>query len=230
MTKPFSRRFGFALAAITTIIVSGTSLYGQSQSSIVLKDAFWHGESLFPRRDAILSETKNPLERPQNQPPNPARSRADEILELWNAIGNKLIAMAQDFPEDKYDFRVQQEERTFAQNLLHVAAVDYDLMRSVSGSNIGPDFGKNKHNPSQDVYKTKADVVKLLQQAVADGAKLIQQQGEAGLDKTSKFAWGNKLVHNSYTWMWAIEHSAEHYGQLVVYYRANNLVPPDSRR
>jgi hypothetical protein len=28
----------------------------------------------------------------------------------------------------------------------------------------------------------------------------------------------------------AIEHSAEHYGQLVVYYRANNLVPPDSRR
>jgi hypothetical protein len=28
----------------------------------------------------------------------------------------------------------------------------------------------------------------------------------------------------------AMEHSAEHYGQLVVYYRANNLVPPDSRR
>jgi hypothetical protein len=26
-----------------------------------------------------------------------------------------------------------------------------------------------------------------------------------------------------------IEHSGEHYGQLVVYYRANNLVPPESR-
>lgn len=38
------------------------------------------------------------------------------------------------------------------------------------------------------------------------------------------------MVHNSYTWTEAIEHSAEHYGQLVVYYRANNLVPPDSRR
>jgi hypothetical protein len=48
-------------------------------------------------------------------------------------------------------------------------------MRSVSGSNIGPDFGKNKHNPSRDVYKTKADVVKLMHQAVADGANLIQQ-------------------------------------------------------
>jgi len=40
-----------------------------------------------------------------------------------------------------------------------------------------------------------------------------------------KFAWGNKMMHNSYAWTYAIEHSGEHYGQLVVYYRANNLVP-----
>ena len=26
-----------------------------------------------------------------------------------------------------------------------------------------------------------------------------------------------------------IEHSGEHYGQLVVYYRLNNIVPPESR-
>jgi uncharacterized damage-inducible protein DinB len=166
----------------------------------------------------------------ENQAPRPARSRADEILDMWNDIGNKLVAMAQDFPEDKYDFKLQKDQRTFAENLLHVAAVDYDLMRSVAGSNLGPDFGKSKHNPSRDVYKTKADVVKLMQQAVADGANLIQQQGEAGLDKVMKSPWGNKLVHNSYSWMFAIEHSGEHYGQLVVYYRANNMVPPDSRR
>jgi hypothetical protein len=73
-------------------------------------------------------------------------------------------------------------------------------------------------------------VVKLIQQAVADGANLIQQQGDAGLDEIVKHAWGNKMVHKSYICMFAIERSAEHYGQLVVYYRANNLVPPDSRR
>jgi len=166
----------------------------------------------------------------QAKPPRPASLRAEETLELWNDIGSKLIAMAQDFPEDKYDYKLQKDQRTFGENLLHVAAVDYDLMRSVSGSSLGPDFGKNKHNPAREVYKTKADVVKLMQQAVADGANLIQQQGDAGLDKITQFAWGNKLVHNSYTWMWAVEHSGEHYGQLVVYYRANNLVPPDSRR
>ncbi len=26
-----------------------------------------------------------------------------------------------------------------------------------------------------------------------------------------------------------IEHSGEHYGQMVVYYRANGMVPPESR-
>jgi DinB family protein len=163
----------------------------------------------------------------QSQPPTPARSRSDEMLDRWNDIGNKLIAMAQDFPEDKYDFKLQKDERTFALNLLHAAALDFVLIRRISGSNLGPDFGEGD-NPSRDLFKTKADVVKFVQEAVADGAKVIQQQGDAGLDKTSKL--GNRLVHNSNIWMVAIEHSREHYGQLVVYYRANNLVPPDSRR
>ena len=42
----------------------------------------------------------------QNQAPSPARSRSDEMLDRWNDIGNKLVAMAKDFPEDKYDFKV----------------------------------------------------------------------------------------------------------------------------
>jgi uncharacterized damage-inducible protein DinB len=164
----------------------------------------------------------------QDKPPSPARSRSEEMLDRWNDIGNKLVAMAKDFPEDKYDYKLQKDQRTFALNLLHAAALDFVLIRRVSGSNIGPDFGDGD-NPTRDQFKTKADVVKFVQEAVADGAQVIQQQGDAGLDKTSKF-FGNRLAHNSLIWMFAIEHSGEHYGQLVVYYRANNLVPPDSRR
>ena len=74
----------------------------------------------------------------QNQPPSPARSRSDEMLDRWNDIGNKLIAMAQDFPEHKYDFKVQKDERTFALNLLHAAALDFVLIRRISGSTSGP--------------------------------------------------------------------------------------------
>src|SRR5207248_7621068 len=116
----------------------------------------------------------------QNQSPSPSRSRSDEMLDRWNDIGNKLIAMAQDFPEDKYDFKVQKDQRTFALNLLHAAALDFVLIRAISGSKLGPDFGEGD-NPTREAFKTKADVVKFVQEAVADGAKVIQQQGDAGL-------------------------------------------------
>jgi hypothetical protein len=37
------------------------------------------------------------------------------------------------------------------------------------------------------------------------------------------------MVRHSYICTVVIEHGAEHCGQLVVYYRANGMVPPDSR-
>ena len=198
--KPSLNRSGLVLVAIALLCLTATSAYSQGQA--------------------------------QDKTARPARSRSEETLEWWNHIGNKLIAMAQDFPEDKYDFKAQKDERTFAETLLHVAAVDYDVAGKVSGSHVGPDFGKDAHNPSRDAYRTKADVVKLLEQAVAAGATVIKEQSDAGIDETMEFGWetGKHVSRKSYAWMAAIEHSAEHYGQLAVYYRANNLVPPRSRR
>ena len=198
------RLFGVAPVAVTLFAIlltaiEGTRLHGQNQT--------------------------------QDQASTQVRSRAEETLEWWNQVGKKLIALAKDFPEDKYGFKVQKDQRTFAENLVHVAAVDYDIVSRVAGTHVGPDFGKDKHNPTPDMYKTKAEVVKLLEDAVAAGAKVIQEQGDAGLDKTQPFGWetGRHVVHNSYIWLTGIEHSTEHFGQLVVYYRANNLVPPESR-
>jgi len=51
----------------------------------------------------------------QNEAPRPARSRADETLDMWNEIGNKLVAGAKHFSEDKYDFKLQTDQRSFAQ-------------------------------------------------------------------------------------------------------------------
>jgi uncharacterized damage-inducible protein DinB len=161
--------------------------------------------------------------------PRPAGSPSDELLMQWNSVHNKLVAMAKDFPEDQYDFKVQKDERTFAENLLHIAGVDYIFMNAISGTKMGPDLGKDPENPSRTVFKTKADVVKLMEQASADGAAVIKQLGDAGLNKEFKYPFGNMMAHASF-FMWGdLEHCGEHFGQLVVYYRAKNLVPPESR-
>src|ERR1700722_19705056 len=129
----------------------------------------------------------------QNQAPSPARSRSDEMLDRWNDIGNKLVAMAKDFPEDKYNFKVQKDQRTFAQNLLHAAALDFVLIRRVSGSNVGPDFGEGD-NPARYFIKPMYNVLNYVRRASANGVQAIQQQGDAGLYNTSRF-FGNRLAH-----------------------------------
>ena len=50
-----------------------------------------------------------------------ALSPSQAVLEAWNDIGRKLIAMAEDFPEDKYDFKPVPAQRSFAEQLLHAA-------------------------------------------------------------------------------------------------------------
>jgi hypothetical protein len=93
--------------------------------------------------------------------PSPSRTASEELIFQWNDVHNKLIEMAKDFPEDKFNFKVQKDQRTFAENLLHVVGVDYIFLNSISSTKLGPDFGKDPENPLRTTYATRADVVKL---------------------------------------------------------------------
>jgi hypothetical protein len=152
---------------------------------------------------------------------------SEDLSRAWDEIGGKLVEMAQDFPEDKYDFKVQKDQRTFAETILHIANDDFLAITAVKGSQAGPDF--HGEHPSRAVYKSKADVVKLLKDAVAAGSAVIKAQGDAGLDKAIFSPFTADPVRVSTLWWSVIEDDGDHYGQLVVYYRANNLVPPRSR-
>jgi DinB family protein len=65
------------------------------------------------------------------KPLKPALTSSKAVLQSWKQIGSKLIAMAEDFPEDKYDFRPSAVQRTFAEQLLHVAGSN-DLFTDVA--------------------------------------------------------------------------------------------------
>ena len=57
--------------------------------------------------------------------PGPAPSPSQAVLEQWNDIGRKLIAMAEDFPEDKFSYKPQVESRTFQADMVHAAGSMY---------------------------------------------------------------------------------------------------------
>jgi uncharacterized damage-inducible protein DinB len=149
-------------------------------------------------------------------------SPAQAVLEAWNGVGRKLIAMAEDFPEDKYDFKPVPAERSFAEQLLHVAGSN-DLFTAVAkGENPVDDEARAN-------YKTKAAVVAYLKKSFAEGAAVIQSKGDAGMAHTAEDPESHETVPLAALAYGLIEHSGEHYGQLVVYYRVAGLVPPESR-
>src|SRR5580765_7689285 len=159
----------------------------------------------------------------KDAPPKPAASPSQALLDTWNDVGRKLTAMAEDFPEDKYDFKPTPAQRSFAEQLLHAAGASYYFTNPVMGQK--PPAGED---PKRDQYKSKADIVAFVKKSFADGAAAIQSKGEKGLTTEVVYLPDQKarVLDIAYG---LIEHSGEHYGQLVVYYRLAGLVPPESR-
>ena len=159
----------------------------------------------------------------KKNPPGPAPSPSEAVLEQWNDIGRKLIAMAEDFPEDKFDYKPMPESRTFAANLIHAAGAMYYFTDIAEGKKP-----RYPDDPKRDDLKTRAQIVAFVKQCVTDGAAEIKKKGDKGL--TEAVDDGSPHLDRLYDLAYGlIEHSGEHYGQLVVYYRINGLVPPESR-
>src|SRR5579859_3154406 len=155
--------------------------------------------------------------------PKPVASPSQAILESWNDIGRKLIAIAEDLPEDKYDYKPHPDSRTFVGNLLHASASMYFFTDTADGKKA-----RYGDDPKRDEIKTKAQVVAFVKKCVEDGAAVIKAKGDKGLNAEVE-AGGPAKTRLSDLANGLIEHSGEHYGQLVVYYRINGMVPPESR-
>ena len=160
----------------------------------------------------------------KDAPLKPALSPSQAVLESWNDIGRKLIAMAEDFPEDKYDFKPTPAQRTFAEQLLHAAGANYFFTNLTLGQKLPA-----AEDPKRDQFKTKADVVAFVKKSFADGAAAIKTKGDKGMSDLVVDPDSHQQVRISDMAYAFIEHSGEHYGQLVVYYRVAGLVPPESR-
>jgi uncharacterized damage-inducible protein DinB len=150
-------------------------------------------------------------------------SSSQIVLAQWNEIGRKLTAMAEDFPDSKYDFKPTPEVRSFAEQLLHAAGSMEYFTAPVQGKKPGSE------DPPRATYKTKADVVAFVKKEVEDGAAAIKAKGDKGMADLIADPESKQQMHVSDLVYGLIEHSGEHYGQLVIYYRLSGLVPPESR-
>jgi hypothetical protein len=161
----------------------------------------------------------------KKEAPKPALGPAGAALEQWNEIGRKLVAIAEDLPEDKYDYKPNPDSRTFEALLLHVSGSMYYFTDPVLKQK--PRYADDP-KPADLKINSKADLVAFVKQCVKDGADAIKAKGDKGMSEAVN-AGGPRLSRVDELAYGLMEHSGEHYGNLVVYYRNNGLVPPESR-
>ncbi|MGA9472296.1 MAG: DinB family protein [Terriglobales bacterium] len=145
-------------------------------------------------------------------------------------VEGEFVPAAEAMPEDKYGFAPTNGEfkgvRTFAQQVKHVAAVNYMLASAILEEKPPIELG-GENGP--DNIKSKAEIVKFIKDSYAYAHKAVttvtaeNAAGEVnspfGSGKTSRMGMAILIT----------AHSFDHYGQMVEYLRMNGIVPPASR-
>jgi DinB superfamily len=139
------------------------------------------------------------------------RTTAESVRGHFASINHRVLEMAKDFPDDKYGYQLKPEMRTFGAVIVHIASGNIYAAKAGRGENVNWD----ELDPKD--YKTKAEVVALLDKSISDANATLKALPDDSFAKTVE------------PWLGVTEHSAEHYGLLIAYYRANGIVPPQSR-
>ena len=137
----------------------------------------------------------------------------DMLLSRWTEIGDKIVKLAEEFPEGRFDAKPVPDVRSFADQLRHVAFWNRYVQKTLRREEAD---GQANELPAV-TYATKTKIVKVLRSSFDDVAKEF-----GAMNGSAKSADADTMVS-------FIEHSGEHYGQLVVYARINGVVPPASR-
>lgn len=137
----------------------------------------------------------------------------DVLVTRWSEIGDKIVKLAEEFPEDRYDARPTPEIRSFADQLRHVAFWNRYVQKTLRREEAD---GEANELPRTS-YPTKAKIVKVLRSTFDDVTKEF-----SGMNGSANKTEADTMVS-------FIEHGGEHYGQLVVYARLAGVVPPASR-
>jgi uncharacterized damage-inducible protein DinB len=161
--------------------------------------------------------------------PPPAKSPGDALNATLSIAESEFTSAADALPEDKYSYAPTAGEfkgvRTFAQQVKHVAAVNYVFGSAILQEKPPVDTNEEK---GPDTVKSKAEIKKFLDDSFTYLHKAMASITEKNqLDQVSLF--GEMKMARLSVGAFAVAHPMDHYGQMVEYLRMNSIIPPASR-
>jgi hypothetical protein len=143
---------------------------------------------------------------------------------------NDLVPAAEAMPEGKYAFAPTSGEfkgvRTFAEQLKHVAAVNYIIASGILGQKPPLDTGGEK---GPDGVQSKADILRFLKDSFAYAHHAVLSIDQKNALEPVKSPFGGDTTRVAMA-TWISGHCFDHYGQVVEYLRMNGIIPPSSRQ
>ncbi len=191
---------------------------------------FAHAQSQSSQKGAATAqqpEGRSPVVAPSTTP-----TTVNSVLDRrWSGVEKQFTNLADAMPEDKFSFVPTNGDfktvRTFGEQVKHVAATNYVYGAAMLGEKPPVETG-GENGPEN--LKTKADIMKYLRDSFAYVYRAMDTTTESNAVAPIKPPFGNNPTTRLAIATGAMTHVYDHYGQLVVYLRMNNIIPPASRR
>jgi len=126
-------------------------------------------------------------------------------------------------PEDKYSYKSTPAQRSFAEQVMHVAGIDVALLSTMGAKTPPPKLNEKA--------STKAEVLAELQKSQDYGTAVIKEFNDAQLaERVKSLPFMGPTVSRLRLAYFSISHGQDIYGQMAVYLRLNGVIPPASNR
>ncbi len=161
-----------------------------------------------------------------------------ELAESFRTVRKNTLAIAQDIPEDKYDFRPMAESRSVGELLAHIAlsnAFQKKINAEERRTNLdGFDFPAlmKRMRADEQEPRTKAQLIELLNKEGEDWAKWMEGLDENFLGEVITMPPGGAPPSRTrFDMILSVkEHEMHHRGQLMLIERMLGIVPHLTRR
>ena len=146
----------------------------------------------------------------------------NELLRDWLEMKDSMRRLADEMPKETFSYRPTEAQRSFGQQVLHVATANRLNLQFLGSGEPAPVIDRSA--------TAKADVIAAMDASFDYGTAILKVQTDNWLMETvptNDFLGPSTRAR--VVWF-LLGHSWDIYGQMVVYLRLNGGVPPASQR
>ncbi|HEX7122323.1 MAG TPA: DinB family protein [Gemmatimonadaceae bacterium] len=146
-----------------------------------------------------------------------------QLMSHFDMSMNKVIALAEAMPADRYEWKPQADAMPVGHVYAHIA--NYNFYYPASAMNIAAPAGIKLD--TLEAMRDKAQIVALLKRSAEHVRQSVKAMSDADLNAETRLY--GRTVPKWAVLLQLVAHMNEHLGQSIAYARANEIVPPWSR-